>query len=209
MAKLKKIITQISIDERKAYGRNEETYTRHASLLASSNNPKVLNDPTGSRRFITFLVNTINDAFTIDYLQLYAQIKHLIDSGFRFWFNIEEIEELDNHNDKFRSRSPEEEFLFVYFRKPLPGESCRSLLASEILKRISEKTGLKITSSGINLLGKVLNKHGFETKRKSKGDVYAIYELDLNEVEQNSKMVVNEHQVVVNEPLITEPELLF
>ena len=209
MAKLKKIITQISIDERKAYGRNEETYTRHASLLASSNNRKVLNDPTGSRRFITFLVNTLNDAFTIDYLQLYAQIKHLIDSGFRFWFNIEEIEELDIHNDKFRSRSPEEEFLFVYFRKPLPGESCRSLLASEISKRISEKTGLKITPSGVNLLRNVLNQHGFESERHNKGDVYTIYELDLNEVERNSKTIENQPQIAKNESLIAEPELPF
>lgn len=209
MAKLKKIITQISIDERKAYGRNEESYTRHASLLASSNNEKVLNDPTGSRRFITFLVNDINDAFTIDYLQLYAQIKHLINSGFRFWFNMEEIEELDNHNEKFRSRSPEEEFLLTYFRKPLPGESALLLSASEILLRISHKTGLNISSSGTNLLGKVLNKHGFESKRLGKGCVYAIYELDLNEVERNSKIMANNLQVVVNEPLITDPELPF
>jgi len=209
MAKLKKIITQISIDERKAYGRNEETYTRHASLLASSNNQKVLNDPTGSRRFITFLVNTINDAFTIDYLQLYAQIKHLIDSDFRFWFNIEEIEELDNHNDKFRSRSPEEEFLFVYFRKPLPGESPLFMTASEILKRISERTGINITNSGTNLITKVLDKHGFESKRLSKGYVYFIYELDLNEVERNNKIIVNEPQMILNEAVITEPELPF
>jgi len=209
MAKLKKIITQISIDERKAYGRNEESYTRHASLLASSNNEKVLNDPTGSRRFITFLVNDINDAFTIDYLQLYAQIKHLIDSGFRFWFNMEEIEELDNHNEKFRSRSPEEEFLLTYFRKPLPGESSLLLSASEILKRISHKTGLNISTSGANLLGKVLKKHGFESKRLNKGSVYLIYESDLNEVERNNRIMANDTQLSVNEKLITEPELPF
>jgi hypothetical protein len=209
MAKLKKIITQISIDERKAYGRNEESYTRHASLLASSNNQKVLNDPTGSRRFITFLVNDLNDAFTIDYLQLYAQIKHLIDSGFRFWFNIEEIEELDNHNDKFRSRSLEEEFLLTYFRKPLPGDSALFLAAGEILTRISLKTGLKMSDSGVNLLGKVLNRHGFESKRLSQGSVYYIHELELNEVERNRKAVENKPQVVVNGPFITEPELPF
>jgi hypothetical protein len=154
-------------------------------------------------------VNTINDAFTIDYLQLYAQIKHLIDSGFRFWFNIEEIEELDNHNDKFRSRSLEEEFLLTYFRKPLSGDSALFLGAGEILTRISLKTGLKITDQGVNLLGKVLNKHGFETKRKSKGDVYTIYELDLNEVDRNSKTIANQSQVVVNESLTAEPELPF
>lgn len=209
MAKLKKLITQISIDERKAYGHHEESYTRHASLIASTNNEKILNDPTGSRRFITFLVSDIDDKFTLDYSQLYAQIKHLLDSGYRFWFDMKEITQLNKHNEHFQSLPPEEEFLLTYFRKPLPGECPLFLSASEILKRISHKTGMQITNLGTITIAKVLKKYGFESKRSSKGALYSIYEIDLSEVERSNKIVDYDLQVVENKAIVTNPELPF
>ena len=68
---------------------------------------------------------------------------------------------------------------------------------------------MQITSFGTITLGKVLKKCGFESKRSSKGTLYAIYEIDLSEVERRSKMIDVELQLVENKAVVTNPELPF
>lgn len=57
---VKKLITQSAVDERKAYAHNEEKYIRYASLMATTNNHKMLSDPTGSRRFAPFNITKMD-----------------------------------------------------------------------------------------------------------------------------------------------------
>ncbi len=209
MAKFKKLITQMTIDERKAFGHNEESYERHASFVASTNNDKILSDPTGSRRFATFVMAEIDTAFSIDYTQLYAQVKQLLSEKFQYWFDLKEITLLNAHNAPHQSLLPEEEFLLSYFRKPRPTDSPLYLSASEILKRLSNKTGIQITSLGVVALGKILKKHNFKAKRLHCGIVYSIYEISLDEVERRNKLLEGRDQLPDNEKVIVSPELPF
>jgi len=69
-------------------------------------------------------------------------------------------------------------------------EECPLFLsASEILKQISHKKGIKITCLGAITLEKVLKNYGFESKKSNKRALYAIYEIDFVEVERSNKMV--------------------
>lgn len=187
-ARLKKIITQSGVEERKAYGENEENYVRHASLIASTNNHKMLVDPTGSRRFVPFTILKMDYEFTIDYTQLYAQVMHLLNEGYRFWLNLDEIDQLSLHNERYQAVSPEEEFLFTYFtREPIHNQP-EYLTASEILKRISHRTGMQINKNALIMLGKILHRYNFESKTTKKGNIYKIYEIGPDEVERRFKL---------------------
>lgn len=39
----------------------------------------------------------------------YKQALHLIDEGFRYWFNNEEIKNINQNNEQYQIKSPEEE----------------------------------------------------------------------------------------------------
>lgn len=187
MSKLKMLITQGDINERQAYAHHARRYIRHASFVSTSNNMKLMNDPTGSRRFLGFEAARICYRFRIDYRQLYAQLHHLLNSGYRYWFDEDEIKELNTNNEGFQLLTPEEEFLFTYFRKPEGNDTVLQLTASDILKRISSKTGLNLNGIGVMSLGRILKKHQFISKRGKGATKYEIAELDIEEIEKNFK----------------------
>lgn len=72
---LKAMVTMPVIQDRPAYGRNFVNLPHVASLCGTGNNDKFLNDPSGSRRWLPFLIDHIDDPRTyhIDYMKLYAQ----------------------------------------------------------------------------------------------------------------------------------------
>ena len=61
------------------------------------------------------------------------------------------------------------------------------LNASQIAAKLAEKTKLTITDGTINKIGKALKKHNFIRLKKSGIYVYAINELNWNEVEEKNK----------------------
>lgn len=187
MSKLKMLITQSDINERQAYARHSRRYIRHASFVSTSNNMKLMNDPTGSRRFLGFEAKSISYRFHMNYPQLYAQLHHLLKSDFRYWFDEEEIKEVNCNNEDFQLLTPEEEFLFTYFRIPTGNDTVLQLTASDILKRISSRTGLSLSGIGVVNLGRILKKHGFTGKRTGGRTKYEISELDAEEIEKSYK----------------------
>ncbi len=164
---LKNLLTTLFVKYRKSYGRYDETCPRIASFMGSVNNPEYLRDPTGSRRFLSFLVKDINyhpDA--IDINAVWAEAYHLYKSGFTYWFAPDELVRLNEHNQQFQNQTKEEELLLLYF---IPGDketNDHSVFMSnaEILAYLQNRTGIKNLSS--NLLGRGLKKHNFN-KRQS------------------------------------------
>ena len=154
LLRLNKLVSQGVINQRKVYAHNEARYERRASLMASTNIEQVLIDPTGTRRFPTFKVTSIDYMHTTNYNQLYAQIKHLLDTGYQFWYDKEEIRELNIHNERFLFLTPEEEFLLTYFTKEKIHDQPEYLTVSEILKRISHRTGLQLNNINVSNFGK-------------------------------------------------------
>ena len=120
---MKSVITASDISERAAYGYTKERRIRLASFCASGNKQEFLTDITGNRRWLPFLAETIQNPFyiTLPYEQIYAEAKYLIDHGFQYWFDLEDIETIENHNEDFRTQENEEQLLAVYFDIPAEG----------------------------------------------------------------------------------------
>jgi hypothetical protein len=186
---LKEIITKTQIRMRKAYGHNNETMPRRASFAGSVNTAQFLNDSTGSRRFLCFELEGIKYQHDVDINMAFSQALFLFKSGFRFWFDQEEIKSITENNEQYQLHSPEEELLLTWF-EPCPKEEATLFLnASQIAAKLADRTKLNLNDGTINKLGKALKKHNFIKISKKTGYVYAVKELDYEEVDFKNKEI--------------------
>ena len=86
------------------YEKHIEELPHLASFVASVNGNDFLTDPTGSRRFLPFevLAIDIDSAKSILIDAVYSEAKTLLNDGFRYWFNDEEIVELHRNSEVFQ-----------------------------------------------------------------------------------------------------------
>jgi Virulence-associated protein E/Domain of unknonw function from B. Theta Gene description (DUF3874) len=189
---LKEIITKTQIRMRKAYGHNNETMPRRASFAGSVNTAQFLNDSTGSRRFLCFELEGIKYQHDVDINLAFSQALFLFKSGFRFWFDQEEIKNITANNEQYQLHSPEEELLLTWF-EPCPKEEATLFLnTSQIAAKLADRTKLNLNDATINKLGKALKKHNFIKISKKTGYVYAVKELTYDEVDSKNKEVETE-----------------
>ena len=186
---LKEIITKTQIRMRKAYGHNNETMPRRASFAGSVNTAQFLNDSTGSRRFLCFELEGIQYQHDVDINLAFSQALFLFKSGFRFWFDQEEIKSITENNEQYQLHSPEEELLLTWF-SPCEKENANVFFnASQIAAKLAEKAKINITDGTINKLGKALKKHNFIRLKKNGIAVYALIENTWEEVDLKSKII--------------------
>ena len=162
---MKSVITASDISERAAYGYTKERRIRLASFCASGNKQEFLTDLTGNRRWLPFKVENILDPFTITlpYEQIYAQARYLIELGFQYWFDLDDIEQLERHNEDFRAQENEEQLLAVYFDIPADGYG-QFMTTAEISDKLVIKGSIKKPMSLVRL-GMILKKSGFKSKQ--------------------------------------------
>ena len=206
---LKEIITKTQIRMRKAYGHNNETMPRRASFAGSVNTGQFLNDSTGSRRFLCFELEDIKYQHDVDINMAFSQALFLFKSGFRHWFDQEEIKSITENNEQYQLHSPEEELLLTWFEPvqrnesnqyidndgnvlaPSPsgraGVGILFLNASQIGAKLAEKAKINLNDGTINKIGKALKKHNFVKLMRKGSPVYALKEFSYEEVDEANK----------------------
>ena len=177
LGSLKDLITKMLIRIRRPYGHNNETYARRASFAGSVNNNQFLSDTTGSRRFLCFEIISINYQHSINMDLVFAQALYLSRNGFKYWFDKEEITEINEINEKHQIQTAEEELLLLYYLPDEKDSPEMSFTTSQVARRLEEMGGLKVNYATINTLGKALRKHNFP--RIKKGGVY-VYKMKMN-----------------------------
>lgn len=184
---LKEIITKTQIRMRRAYGHNNETMPRRASFAGSVNTAQFLNDSTGSRRFLCFELEGIQYQHEVDIDNVFSQALYLFKTGFRHWFDQEEIKNITENNEQYQLRSPEEELLLTWF-EPCDRENATHYLnASQIAAKLAERAKITITDGTINKIGKALKKHNFTRLIRKGSPVYAVKEFTYEEVDQTNR----------------------
>lgn len=137
----KDLVTRKVISFRLPYARRSQNFPHTASFAGTCNYQEVLHDTTGNRRFLCFHPYSIQ-FITINYAQLYAQIKYLLNKpGYQYWFTQADNERLEENNEAFIFHSPEEEMVLTHIRKPERFEKVYYLTVSEIAELIRERTG--------------------------------------------------------------------
>ena len=191
---VKSLLTSTDVNERAAYGRLKERRVRLASFCASTNKREFLTDITGNRRWLPFEVESIQNPFhtIIPYERLYAQAKALVEEGiFSYWFDMEEMEVLEAHNEEFRALENEEELLKVYFAVPASDSmNSKFLTTAEISEKLISAGNIKRPMS-LSRLGMILGQHGFIASRQGtparRG--WIVYERDSEEINADRKLL--------------------
>ena len=191
---VKSLLTSTDVNERAAYGRLKERRVRLASFCASTNKREFLTDITGNRRWLPFEVESIQNPFhtIIPYERLYAQAKALVEEGmFSYWFDMEEMEVLEAHNEEFRAQENEEELLKVYFAVPASDSmNSKFLTTAEISEKLISAGNIK-RPMPLSRLGMILGQHGFIASRQGtparRG--WIVYERDSEEINAERKLL--------------------
>lgn len=186
---LKNLITINHVKYRKPYDPIITEYPHLCSFMGSVNGNEFLNDPTGSRRFLPFEVLNLNikEAQALNMDLVWSQAKHLFEQRERYWFNDEEILELNAQNAEFSMISQEEELLNYYYRTTeLAGtlNQAKFLPPSIILSSLETKSRLRLS---LKKLGEALNKMGVKKQQKMFNSKitwgYVLYEKTNDEIE--------------------------
>ena len=162
MPQLKNLMQMESLRIRRAYKRNAEPLPRIASFIGTSNRTDLLTDLTGSRRFICVEVTRQIDCTTpIEYDQLYAQLKHELESGERSWFSKEEEAAIQTANRAFCRVTPAEELIDSCFRFAEVGEEGAHLLsAAEIYAALKRKNPAALKDCSCTAFSRLLAQVG-------------------------------------------------
>ena len=184
---LKAITSQHYMNERAVYGRHKERRPHIASFCGTGNNPQFLNDPTGNRRWLPFMVENIDSPllYPFNYTGLYSQAYTLWRDGFCYWFTEADNAELEQHNRQFEEPNLEEELILTYFRKPVPGESCEFLTATRIIELINGYIKTPLATRNIAI---AMNKMGFEKRRFRRIRGWNVVILSGEEIKNQQKL---------------------
>ena len=194
---VKSLLTSTDVNERAAYGRLKERRVRLASFCASTNNREFLTDVTGNRRWLPFEVESIQNPFhiTLPYERIYAQAKALVEEGkFIYWFDLEDIEQLEQHNEEFRAQDSEEQLLPILFDVPAEGKG-EFMTTAEISDKLVTYGGIK-KPMALNRLGVLLGKAGYRTVTRGSRDArvrgWIVYQRDNEQINANRRLLIHE-----------------
>jgi predicted P-loop ATPase len=131
-----------------------------ASFCGTGNNVQFLNDSTGNRRWLPFLVERIDDprSHPFHHAGIFAQAYALYRQGFRHYFTKAEEERLKAHNRTFETPCSEQEAISKHFRLPSGEERGEFYTATDIQLVISEGPALRFA---VERIGSAMKALGF------------------------------------------------
>ena len=176
---LKNLITCPMVKYHMPYDKYVEEHPHLASFVASVNGNDFLTDPTGSRRFLPFEVLSIDieRAKAISMDAVYTEAKVLINSGFRYWFDDDEIVELYKESEEFQVQTAEMELLLRCFEKPAEDSPhCSYMTTTEILTYLGTYTHHPLS---LKHMGEALKRTGFKkvSRRRDGGSPIYVYKV--------------------------------
>ena len=176
---LKAMASQPYVKDRPVYGRSKVRLPHMASFCATGNNMQFLTDDTGNRRWLVFEVDYIDNPWTatINYAGVYSQIRHLLDTGFRYWFDTGEVAKLNKRNRAYETPNVARELISTRYRKPCENEKPVYLTASDIVARFGGQVRLSAVQ-----VGKALQEMGIEQYRSHYGRFWKLFERAASDI---------------------------
>jgi predicted P-loop ATPase len=208
LAAFKELITRLFFKIRRPYGRIAINMIHRASCIASVNHNQILTDTSGTRRYLCHTVTEIDYEHNVDIDGCMAQAFALYKSGFKFWFDQEDIKVLTLHNEAYMSKSVEEELIETWLRpvtaeewndrfKAVVPQDIKRLNATQIGMVLQEKAKLILIDSTVVKIGKVMSKLGYLRVRAGNTFAYYVRIVSQNTIEMNTRTSENTDEVMV------------
>jgi len=181
---LKQTLSKNKVNGRPIFGSVQNDRPRFASFVATTNNRHPLTDATGSRRYICIAIPSgqlIDNTGDINYEQLYAQLMYEVQEQHApYWFNNEQVKRIQELNLDFMAQKDLADMITVCFRKPMEGETAKSMSSTQVLKLIQQEyPTLKINHSTTIHLGLSMKQMGFERKDHNHAAYYQVIPLKV------------------------------
>ena len=188
--KLKAAMTMPTINERAAYAHYHENRPHIASFCGTGNNVQFLSDPTGTRRWLPFVVKSIESPLTspFDYEGIYSQAYALYRQGFRYWFDKDEILRLSQHNQQFETPRLEVELIQQYFRIPQGKEPGEFISVAMALQVVGANITQKLSSV---MIGRAFRELGFQAKTSHNIRGYIVVRRSAEEMRAMRQQMTN------------------
>lgn len=157
---LKNLLQKASVKGRRPYSSVQVELPRMASFIATSNFADVLNDPSGTRRFIVATINgtdRIDTTTPIPYGQLYSQAYHELLDGRAYYFSPVEQAAIEAYNASQIDMRPEIQHFHETF-VPATTEDAETTRMSltTLTQRITALTGYRYDERSRLILGRYL-----------------------------------------------------
>lgn len=185
LEEIKALFSKSELKFRMPYGRYEESFSRTASFIGTSNYNQYLTDETGSIRFLNFRIIDIDMSYStkISIDALYSQIYYLFTHNFNKEITIEEGNVIQEYNKTFFIQTSEYDFIQEYLRKPENKDynSNNTTViyqwqSGQILQFLQDNLpNIKLNSIS---LGKALKVLGYE-KRKVRNKIGTVYAFEV------------------------------
>ena len=171
---LKNLMQMTTLHYRKAHRVQYSHLPRMASFIGTSNRKELLNDPTGSRRYLCVELSEKLDCTPLEHKQLFAQLKAELEAGERYWFTADEETELMEHNRPFYAYPPTHDVFFRCFRLPEEGEEYELCPSGELYARLVNDYPKEMRGMNLNRFGRLLTSIGAERVHTVKGNMYKV-----------------------------------
>jgi predicted P-loop ATPase len=199
--RFKELTSKSIFSLRAPYGRTNEDFKRLAVLCGTSNDPAVINDPTGNTRILPINVLTINhDLFnSIDKDELFMECYRAYVKGEDWQLNRSEFTELSELTTDFEAIPVERELIMLYFASKsdgMPNGICKKYLTASQIKihiEIASKQQIK----NVKIFGAELKRlFGESISKRVDGQVLKVYSVyEVNNINGFGNEEVNEEEV--------------
>ena len=193
---LKAVTTDPAINLRPVWERYALRRQHIASFCGTGNNPRFLTDLSGNRRWLAFMVDSIDSPWerTTDYDGIYAQAYALWKQGFRYWFDDEENAELERHNRQFEEPNIEEELILTYLRQPYGDEAGEFLTATRIIELVGMYVKCQLSPKRVAF---AMNRLGYRQRRVGGVRGYNVVILTGDMIKEQQRL--NARESTINE----------
>lgn len=111
ISQLKAFITKTKDTLRRPYARKDSVFARRTVFAGTANDLEVLHDSSGNRRFWPVEVLAISRDRSIDYQQLWAEVKTWYGAGEKWYLDAPQLSQLEQYSEVFMTSDPDVERL--------------------------------------------------------------------------------------------------
>lgn len=178
-AALKQVLSRNTVNARPILKGAQVQRHRYASFMATTNNLRPLNDPTGSRRYVCIRLTpgaVIDNERPIDYDQLYAQVMEEVTvMKKRYWFNSDETRQIQLDNVPFQRQVDVCEMVDACFCKPKAGQEGDEYSMNDIVELIAIRYPFVTCNMALKMrVGSELRRQGYQLRHHKSGNSYVV-----------------------------------
>jgi hypothetical protein len=175
--RFKELTSKSIFSLRAPYGRNNEDFKRLAVLCGTSNDPEIINDPTGNTRILPIEVLSIDHELynSIDKDELFMEAYRAYEAGDEWQLSKEELAELTTVGEEFKPIPFERELLQQFFAPASAGGGYPEWMTATAIKDVLE-TNTKQKIHSMRKLGMELNEmFGKSVSRRLGSSIAKVY----------------------------------